>query len=160
MKRTILFLLLPVFLNKSTMAQQPFLTIYYYYAEKSRDSHSTTEQISIGDSTLLYSVKYTGRKGPNQKDEVKTCKLTRDQLEKINKVINDKQLNVTDSIISNTTGGSGFQVTTNVIITITRSGKTTLTKTRGYVSDLTGKPLYDNSLYLIRKIKAMVELCR
>lgn len=156
-----MFLVLWFALSKVSYSQQPFLTVYYYYSEKGRDSHSSTENISINGSAVSYSVKYSGRRGPNEKDEVKTCTLTSDQLEKINKTIKDKHLDVTDSIIiNNEAHNSGYQVNTTVIITLIRSGKTTRTKTRGNPSDLAGKPLYKNSLYLLQTIEDMVEICR
>ncbi len=163
MKKKLVYIFLIVFFafNKISYSQQPFLTIYYYYAEKSKDSHSSTENFSINGSSVLYSVKYSGRRGPDQKDEVKTCTLSNEQLEKINKTIKDKHLNVTDSvIINNGDHNSGYQVNATIIITLIRSGKTTRTKAKGKPSDLAEKPLYKNSLYLFRIIKDMVKLCR
>jgi hypothetical protein len=163
MKKKLIYMFLIIFFafNKISYSQQPFLTIYYYYGEKSRDSHSSTENISINGSAVSYSVKYSGRRGPNQKDEEKTCTLTNEQLEKINKTIKEKHLDVTDSvIINNGSHNSGYQVSATVIITLIRSGKTTRTKAKGNPSDLADKPLYKNSLYLFRIIKDMVELCQ
>jgi hypothetical protein len=166
MKRSIFLLLLPVclLLSRSSMAQQPFLTIYYYYGEKSRDSHSNTENISINGSSVLYSIKYSGRKGPAQKDEEKTCTLTSEQLEKINKTIKEKHLDVTDSVIINNDKQNptfeGGQISSTIIITLTRAGTTTITKCKGVPGDFDDKPLYKNSLYLLRTIKAMLKLCQ
>ena len=163
MKKKLIYIFLIVFFtfNRISYSQQPFLTIYYYYGEKSKDSHSSTENISINGSSVSYSVKYSGRKGPDQNDEEKTCTLTNEQLEKINKTINDKHLNVTDSvIINNGSHNSGYQVSATVIISLIRSGKTTRTKAKGKTSDLADKPLYKNSLYLLHTIKDMLKLCR
>ena len=143
-----------------TAAQQPLLTINNYYAEKGKDSHSSTENISISGSNVTYSVKYTGRKGANQQNEEKSCTLTKDQLEKINNTINERQLNVTDSLIIDKQEEKGTQVTANVSITVTITGKTTRTKCMGDPSDLAGMPLYNNSLYLFRLVKNMVDICR
>ena len=134
MKRYIVLMLLPVFILvcKSSTAQQPFLTIYYYYGEKSKDSHSTTENVSINGNAVTYSVKYSGRRGSTQVDEVKTCTLTPEQIAKINKTINDKQLAVSDSvIINNEAHNSGFGINITVLLTLIRSGKTTRVKTKG-----------------------------
>ena len=160
-KRIYIFLILLFAFNKISYSQQPFLTIYYYYGEKSKDSHSTTENISIRDSTILYSVKYSGMRGSNQRNEEKTCTLTIEQLEKINKTINDKHLAATDSvIINNEAHNSGYDINTTVIITLIRSGKTTRAKTKGSPSNLKDKPLYKNSLYLLETIKSMLKLCQ
>ncbi len=144
----------------NTVAQQPSLTIYNYYAEKGKDSHSTSENISISGNTVSYSVKYTGRRGTKQENEEKTCTLTSEQLEKINNIINEKHLNVTDSVILIQEEVKGTQVTAIVSITVTKAGKTTKTKCKGDPSDLARKPLYDNSLYLFRLVKNMVDVCR
>lgn len=161
MKRTIALLMFIVLLSAGkTIAQQPSLTIYNYYGEKGKDTHSTSENISINGSTVSYSVKYTGRRGPKQENEEKTCTLTREQLEKINKAINEKNLNVTDSVIILQEEVKGTQVTAIVSIVVTIANKTTKTKCKGDPSDLAGKPLYDNSLYLFRLVKNMVDICR
>lgn len=150
-----------VLLNAAKIvAQQPSLTIYNYYGEKGKDSHSTSENISINGSTVYYSVKYTGRRGPNQENEEKTCTLTSEQLEKINNTITEKRLNVTDSLIIVQPEERGMQVTASVSISVTIAGKTTWAKCKGNPSDLAGKPLYDNSLYLFRLVKNMVNICR
>jgi hypothetical protein len=160
-KLTYIFLIIFFAFNKFGYSQQPSMTIYYYYSEKSRDSHSSTENISINGSAVSYSVKYSGRKGPNDKDEAKTCTLTNEQLEKINKTIKEKHLDVTDSvIINNDSHNSGYEVNATVIITLVRSGKTTRTKVKGKPSDLAGKPLYKNSLYLLETIKSMLKFCK
>jgi len=143
----------------NTIAQQPTLTIYNYYGEKGKDTHSTSENISISGSTVSYSVKYTGRRGPNQENEEKSCTLTREQLETINKTITEKNLNVTDSLIIQQEV-NGTQVTAHVSITVTIAGKTTKTTCKGNPADLSGKPLYSNSLYLFRLVKNMVDICR
>ena len=163
MKKKLIYIFLIVFFtfNRISYSQQPFLTIYYYYGEKSKDSHSSTENISINGSSVSYSVKYSGRKGPDQNDEEKTCTLTNEQLEKINKTIKEKHLDLTDSvIINNGSHNSGYQVSTTVIITLARAGTTTKTKCKGRPADLAGKPLYKNSLYLLETIKSMLKLCR
>ena len=161
MIRPVILLLLIVLLNTgNTAAQQPSLTVYNYYGEKGRDSHSTSETISINGSTVSYSVKYTGRRAPEQESEEKTCTLTSEQLKQIYKTIIEKQLNVTDSVVILQKETGGTEVTAVVGITVTIAGKTTKTKCKGAPSDLAHKPLYDNSLYLFRQIKSMVGLCR
>ena len=160
MIRPVTLLVLIVLLSAGkTVAQQPSLIIYNYYGEKGKDSHSTSENISISGSTVSYSVKYTGRRGPDQQKEEKSCTLTREQLEKINNTITEKHLNVTDSLIIQQEV-SGTQVTAHVSITVTMAGKTTKTKCKGDPADLTGKPLYTNSLHLFRLVKNMVDICR
>lgn len=163
MKISALFMLQVFLMSAETIvAQTPFLTIYNYYGEKGRDSHATTENISINGSTATYSVKYTGRKNATQQNEEKFCTLTIDQLEKINKAIAEKNLNKTDSIILVQEEGIKDRqyATASVIITATKAGGVTKTKCKGDPTELAGKPLYDNSLYLFRLVKKMVDSCR
>ncbi len=163
MKNLTAFLMLILFITitDNTRAQQPYLTIYYNYGEKSKDSHSTTENILINGSVISYSVKYSGRKVPGQKDNEKSCTLSNEQLEKINKIINEKQLAVSDSVIMNNNAhNSGYEVSVSVIITLIRSGITTRVKTKGNPSDLADNPLYKKSLSLLNTIKGMLKQCR
>ncbi len=144
-------------LQYSVATAQTFsLSISYYTAEKSKDSHSTTESISINGTAVVYSVKYTGRRGPDQTDETKSCVFTSEQITKIQKTITSKNLNVTDSLIINSTAMSSVAIS----ISMTKDGKATKIKVKGSSQGLIGKLLYKNSLYLISMVEKMLERCR
>lgn len=155
-----IFIVLFLILSNTSHSQQPFLAIYYSYSEKSKDSHSTTENISLSGTTVVYSVKYTGRKGPDQKDERKECTLTNEQVSNIRKAISDKQLNLTDSLVDNSLSDNSYKVTTAITITVTSGNKTTKTKVKGSPSALGSKPIYKNSLYLLNLIRKMLDDCQ
>jgi len=144
---------------KISYAQQPFLTIHYLYAEKSRDSHSTTETISISGTTANYFLKFTGRKGPEQKDETKDCTLSKEQVSTIRKAIDEKKLNVADSLVDNSLPGGSYQVTTAITITFTNGNKNIQTKVKGKPSALNDKPLYKNAVSLLNLVRKMLENC-
>ena len=140
-------------------AQQPALAIYHSYSEKSKDSHSTIENIGVTGTVLTYAVKYTGRKGPDQKDESKKCTLTSEQVRSINKIISEKKLNVTDSLVDNTAPDKSYQVMNTITITITNGAKIVTTKVKGNPSGLKGKPLYKNAVSLYSAIMSMIKSC-
>lgn len=155
----ILFILLFV-TGKTSYSQQSAVTIYYSYSEKSKDNHSTTENFSLTDSVLSYSVKYSGRRGPDQKDENKECTLSSEQISKIDKIISEKKLNVTDSLIDNKVPDGSYRVTTAITVTVTRGNKTSKTKVKGSLSVLENKTLYKNAAYLLNTIRRMLNDCR
>lgn len=159
-KYSYIFLLLFLAACNTSYSQQPFLTIYYADSEKGKDSHSTIENISVTGTSVTYSVKYTGRRGTDQKDEIKKCTLSSGQISKIKNTISEKKLNVTDSLIDNSLAENSYQVTTSITITVTSGNKTTKTKVRGTPSVITGKSLYKNSSYLLNMVKEMLESCR
>jgi len=159
MKMSYIFIVLFFTFSKASHSQQPFLSIYSSYSEKSKDSHSTTENISLSGTTVVYSVKYTGRRGPDQKDERKECTLSNEQVSNIRKAIRDKQLNITDSLIDNSSSNNSYKVSTAITTTVTNGNKTTKVKVKGSPSALNGKPLYKNSLYLLNLIRKMLDNC-
>lgn len=144
---------------KICLAQQPFLTIYSSMSEKSKDSHSTIENISLTGNTAVYTVKYTGRKGPDQKDEKKECVFSNEQANNIRKVINERKLNITDSLISDAVVYESYRTATTIIISFTNGNKTTKTKVKGDPVALADKLLYKNSVYLLYLVKRIVKDC-
>ena len=125
MKKNYRFILLALFLGSCTigLAQQPFLTIYSSLSEKSKDSHSTIENISLTGNTAVYTVKYTGRKGPDQKDEKKVCVFSNEQINNIRKTITDRKLDITDSLVNNAVANESYHTTTTIIISFTNGNK-------------------------------------
>ncbi len=153
------FLVLFFAAGKTSYSQQPFLTIYYVESEKSKDSHSTIENISLSGTTLFYTVKYSGRRGPDQKDETKNCLLSNEQISSIRKAIFDKKLNISDSLIVNPLPDESYFASTSIAITFTDGKQIRKTKVKGSPSTLTGKPLYKSSLYLLNMINEMLKNC-
>ena len=157
--RYILFVLL-LGSGKINYAQQPFLTIYYSVSEKSRDSHSTTRNISVTGTTVAYDVTYTGRKGPGQTDNKTSCVLNNEQVIKIRKAIDERKLNVTDSLIDNSMPDGSILSTTTILITFVNGKKTAKTKVKGGTRGLGSKALYKNSMYLLDLIMGMISKCQ
>ena len=153
------FLVLFFAAGKKSYSQKPFLTIYHADSEKSKDSHSTIENISLTGTTVVYTVKYSGRRGPDQKDETKNCLLSNEQIANIRKAINDKKLNSTDSLIVKALPDESYLISTAITITFTDGKKISKTKVKGNPYALTGKPLYKNSLYLLNMIQEMLKNC-
>ena len=159
MKKSYILIVFLFAFSKASHSQKPYLSIYYPYVEKSKDSHSTTENISLSGTKVVYSVKYTGRNGPDQKDEMKECTLSNEQVSNIRKAISDKQMSITDSLIDNSSANNSYKVTTAITTIVINGNKTTKVKVKGSPSVLNGKPLYKNSLYLINLIRKMLDNC-
>ena len=161
MKKGLSYLFLGLFFvaGIKSHSQQPFLTIYYAISEKSKDSHSTIENINFTGTTVIYSVKYSGRRGPDQKDATKECLLSNEQMGTIRKAISDKKLDITDSLIVNILPDKAYLVSTAINITFINGKKISKTKVKGNPSALSGKLLYKNSLYLLNMIHEMLKNC-
>lgn len=158
-KALYLILLAQLFQTTTAHAQLFSLTISYTNSEKGRDSHSTAEFISIKDKTSFYSVTYTGRKGPDQKDEEKKCTLTTAQINKIKALMKERHLDVTDSLIDNSLANAPYATTASITITELKGTGHIKIKVKGLTKLLGNKPLYKNSLYLVTFIRGMVEDC-
>lgn len=153
------FLVLFFLAGKKSHSQQPFLTIYYAEAEKSKDSHSTIETISCTGTTVVYTVKYSGRRGPDQKDAQKECLLSNEKMGSIRKIISDKKLDTTDSLIVNTLPDKTYLETTTININFTNGKKISKTKVKGSTSALSHELLYQNCIYLLNRIREMQKNC-
>lgn len=156
MKRIPVILLVLLLVSFVSSAQFFSLNISYNSAEKSKDSHSTTETISISGTSVAYSVKYTGRRGGNMNDEAKACVFTSVQISKIKETLADRELNVNDSLINISTGMNSVAIS----ISTTSGRKETKIKIKGDPGELNEQPLYKNSMYLILSVKKMLEECK
>jgi hypothetical protein len=158
MKKKLVYILMILFIafSKNSYSQQASLVISYSNSEKSRDSHSTVENFSLNGENLVYSVKYTGRRGPDQKDESKIQRLSAEQVTTINNIISKYNLNVSDSLINNTEKSPGYTVITAIVISVTIGGKTTKVKVKGDPAMLEDRPLYSNAAYLVGTIRQMI----
>ena len=146
-KLSYLFLVLFFIYSKISYSQQPSLTVYYSYSEKSRDSHSTVETFSLNGDKLSYAFKYTGSKGPNQKDESRISRLSNDQVNTINSIINKYHLNVSDSVVDNSNSSAVPVLTTTIMITTNNGDKTSKIKVKGDIARLEDNSLYSNSAF-------------
>ena len=158
-----LVLLLSFFLMllsaQKTAAQIFSLLVSHTSSERSKDSHSTTETFNLTGKNLSYTVTYSGRKGPNQKDEEKKCVLTDEQVNKISATLQEKKLNVTDSLINNLTGMEAPYTAETITITVTKGNKITKIRVKGTSAQVSNKTVYSNSLYLINMISRMLKTC-
>lgn len=68
------------------------MTLSIVNKERSKDSNSTIERWQINDGKLLYSVTYTGRRGPNQKNSKKEVSISQDNIKAIKALIAEKNL--------------------------------------------------------------------
>jgi len=162
MKRGICYILIVLFFTngKTVHAQYTSLTIIYSYTEKSKDSHSVGEVIDITGTNVTYRVKFSGRRGPDQKDKTTECILTKEQTEKIWGTIRDRKLNITDSLIDDSMTDNSFKVTAGITIMMINGTRSAKIKVKGNPSVLEGKPLYKNSLYLFNQVKGMLKSCQ
>jgi len=158
-KALYLFLLVQLFQITTARAQQFSLTISSTNSEKGRDSHSTTEFIKIEDKAASYSVKYSGRKGPNQKDEEKKCTLTTAQVNKIKALMKERHLDVTDSLIDNSLASESYATTASITITEKKGTGLMKIKVKGLTKEIGNKPLYKNSHYLVSFVSDMIKNC-
>ena len=140
-------------------AQTVSLSVAYNNSEKGRDSHSTNEMFSIIGKKLSYSVTYSGRNGPDQKDEEKKCVLTDEQVNKISTTLQDKKLNADDSLIYNLPATEAPYTSETITILVTKGKKTTKVRVKGIYTQIANKTLYTNSLYLINVIRNMLKKC-
>ena len=123
------------------------------------DSNSTNEMFSIIGKKLSYSVTYSGRNGPDQKDEEKKCVLTDEQVNKILTTLQDKKLNADDSLIYNLPATEAPYTSETITILVTKGKKITKVRVKGIYTQIANKTLYTNSLYLINVIRNMLKKC-
>ncbi len=144
----------------SASAQDLNIAISYLHGEKSKDSHSSEESFAISNTSVAYSVKYSGRKGKNQVDMEKTCTFTEQDLNNIRKTIETKGLNVNDSLYQQTSKTKSFEVFTRINIAINMDGKEYKINISGDTIEFDDAALYKNSVFFITMLRKMVEDCK
>lgn len=149
-----------IFLSAVSSAQDLNIAISYLYGEKSKDSHSTEESYSISNTSVAYSVKYSGRKGKNQVDMDKTCTFTEQDIINIRKTIETKGLNVNDSLYQQTSKTKSFEVYTRINIAINMDGQDYKININGDTIEFDDAALYKNSVFFITMLRKMVEACK
>jgi len=143
----------------SAKAQDFSLAISYLSGEKSKDSHSSEENIAINGTSVAYNIEYSGRKGENQQDKNKLCTFTEQDLKNIRETIIKKELNRTDSLYSELSKTKGFVVYTNLAISMNLDGQNYRITINGDNAELKDSMLYKNSIFLITMIRKMIEDC-
>lgn len=160
MKYLTSIVLIIIFLSASSAAQDLNIAISYLQGEKSKDSHSTDESFAISNTSVAYSVKYTGKKGKNQQDMEKTCTFTEQDLINIRKTIETKGLNVNDSLFQESSKTKSFEVYTRISIAIVMDGQEYKININGDTRELEDSMLYKNSVFFITMLRKMVEDCK
>lgn len=160
MKYLTSIVLIIIFLSASSAAQDLNIAISYLQGEKSKDSHSTDESFAISNTSVAYSVKYTGKKGKNQQDMEKTCTFTEQDLINIRKTIETKGLNVNDSLFQESSKTKSFEVYTRINIAIVMDGQEYKININGDTRELEDSMLYKNSVFFITMLRKMVEDCK
>ncbi|HMQ79396.1 MAG TPA: hypothetical protein PKE39_16085 [Ignavibacteria bacterium] len=149
-----------VFFAAVSAAQDLNLAISYLYGEKSKDSHSTEESYALSNSSMAYTVKYTGKKGKNQQDMEKTCTFTEQDLKNIAKTIEAKGLNVNDSLFQESSKTKSFEIYTRINIAINMDGQEYKINISGDTKEFDDAALYKNSVFFITMLRKMVEDCK
>lgn len=149
-----------LFFSGVSFSQDLNIAISYLYGEKSKDSHSTEESFAISNTSVAYSVKYTGRKGKNQNDMEKTCTFTEQDLKNITKTIEAKGLNVNDSLFQESSKTKSYEVYTRINIAIIMDGREYKINISGDTKEFDDAVLYKNSVFFITMLRKMVEDCK
>ena len=149
-----------IFFSASSAAQDLNIAISYLYGEKSKDSHASEESFAISNTSVAYSVKYSGRKGKNQVDMDKTCTFTEQDMKNIRKTIESKELNVNDSLFQQSSKTKSYEVYTNINIAINMDGQEYKIKINGDTIEFDESKLYKNSVFFITMLRKMVEDCK
>jgi hypothetical protein len=155
----ILFLI-SFFITDRASSQDFSLAIDYLYGEKSKDSHSIEESYAISNTSVAYSVKYTGHKGKNQEDMEKTCVFTEQDLANVKKTIETKGLNVTDSLLSKLVKMKSYEIFTRINISINMDGHEYKITINGDTAEFKDETLYKNTEFFIAMLRNMVEGCK
>lgn len=150
-----------IFLNSNCINSQDItIAVSYLNGEKSKDSHSSSEKITVSGTSVSYSIKYSGRKGKNDIDMDKTCEFTEPNITNIRKTIETKSLNVTDSLFSENSKSKSFEVYTNISIAISMDGKDYKIRINGDTAEFKESQLYKNSMYFITLLSKMAKDCQ
>ncbi len=149
-----------IFFSAVSEAQDLNIAISYLYGEKSKDSHSSEESFAISNTSVAYSIKYSGRKSKDQQDMEKTCTFTQQDLENIRKTIEAKKLNVNDSLLQESSKTQSYEVYTRINIALNMDGQEYKININGDTKEFDDAALYKNSVFFIIMLRKMVEDCK
>jgi hypothetical protein len=161
MKKIIFGLIIAAaFSNHTIFSYEFYLKIYYLQGEKSKDSHSSEENITIKGNNVAYSIVFGGQRGENDIDMEKSCTFTKNNIENIKNTIILGELNVIDSLFEEDTKYKSFEQYCNIAIDIELGGNPYSIRINGDIEEFKNKNLYKNSLFLISMIKEMLSECK
>jgi len=145
--------------NESLFCDDFYLKIYYLKAEKSKDSHSSEEYITVKGNDVTYSIFYTGTRGKYDVDTDKSCVFSNNNIENIKNTIITGELNVTDSLFEENIKYKEFEIYCNINIDIRMGGNAYSIKINGNIDEFHDKSLYKNTIFLISIIREMLSGC-
>jgi hypothetical protein len=155
MKNILSYLIFCVIFSSAALAQD--FSINIFYNRGSNDSQVISEFIYIGSNdSAQYAIYYSGKRGVNDTDIEKVCRINSDDKKKIWETIVEKGLNVNDSLFHENSKMKSSEVINSISVLIITSGKGYKLKVMGDKKEFEGKPLYENLLYLIAMIRHMV----
>ena len=160
MKTFLISVLCSVIFAAGTFGQDLSVSAYYLLGEKSKDSHSTEETFAVSNSSVAYTVKYSGKKGKNQVDAEKTCTFTDQDLTNLRKTIETKELNVNDSLFSEHFKSKSFEVYTNISLNIVMDGQEYRIRINGDTIEFDDSKLYKNTVFFLTMLRKMIEGCK
>lgn len=145
--------------HQSLFSYDFFLKIYYLHGEKSSNSHTSEESITIKGNNVTYSISYTGNRGENDIDMDKVCTFSENNIENIKNTIILGELNVVDSLTEHEIKYKEFEIYCNISIDIRMGGNAYSIRINGDTEEFHDKNLYKNSLFLISIIREMLTGC-
>lgn len=151
-----LFLILLVLQNQS---QDFKLSLYYLDGEKSKDSHSTEEKISISGYDVKYSVKYSGHRTKSQNDTEKNCTFSEQVIAKIKTTIISKGLNSNQTLTDENSKSKSFERYCNIALDITMDGNNYKIRINGDIEEFKNNDLYKNCDYFAKLLRKLVKDC-
>jgi hypothetical protein len=80
-------LLIMMYSYESLFSYDFYLKIYYLHGEKSKDSHTSEELVTIKGNNVTYSITYTGIRGENDIDMEKSCTFSNNNIDNQNTII-------------------------------------------------------------------------
>lgn len=140
-----------------TSSAQFILSVTYGKFEL-KTGQSMMETFIVAGSSLRYNLMYIGKTEPGQTNTQTTCDLSKEQLKEIELLLENRRLNVSDSLNIDSKNGSKDLVTIN--ITFAKDKKTSTVSIMADSESLNNKALYKNSIDLIMLIKKMLKDCR
>src|SRR3990172_5382620 len=145
----VFFFFVFIFLTIPLLCDDFSINIYYLHGEKSKDSHSSTEKITINNFDITYSVKYSGHNEKSNFEKEKSCTFTDKEINSIKETIIDKRINITDSIFSEGSKTKSFERFFNINIEFVLDDVKTIIKMNGDTDELEDTDLYKKSIILI-----------
>lgn len=149
-----------IMVSSCTRADSFIVKIVCTDGERSKDSWAYTEYINISGNNVSYSKKHTGHMHGEPQDIEKSCTFTDEQIARIQKVINEKNLMTTDSLFDQSTKYKSFENFENLTIDIAWDEKISKIRMNGDLLELKDHDLYKNSHKLLELAISYVDKCK